>query len=233
MTPPRSRFKLAAASAAVGFVAGALTMAALVVIGERRAGPAQEAAMPPPAGTPPPAVSFEPSKTGEPPPLLAPPEPSPGSGPVLSADPTADLRQRRLELPVQGAGRDALRDSFDELRGDTRRHEAIDILAPLNTPVVAVENGTIAKLFRSDAGGITIYQFDPSATYVYYYAHLDHYATGLAEGQPVVRGQVLGYVGVTGNAPKDTPHLHFAIFELTAERKWWQGAPIDPYDVLK
>jgi murein DD-endopeptidase MepM/ murein hydrolase activator NlpD len=88
-------------------------------------------------------------------------------------------------------------------------------------------------LFRSDAGGITIYQFDPSTTYVYYYAHLDHYAAGLAEGQRVGRGQVIGYVGVTGNAPKNTPHLHFAIFKLTAEKKWWQGTPIDPYDVLK
>jgi murein DD-endopeptidase MepM/ murein hydrolase activator NlpD len=103
----------------------------------------------------------------------------------------------------------------------------------MNTPVLAVENGTIAKLFRSDAGGITIYQFDPSNTYVYYYAHLDHYAGGLAEKNRVSRGQVIGYVGVTGNAPKNTPHLHFAIFKLTEEKKWWQGTAIDPYHVLK
>ena len=240
--PPGSRLKLAASSAIVGFVAGAATMGMLVVIGERRATPpptqsAREANDAAARATPPessPGVSIEPTKNaGEPPAVLPPPAPSPGAAPGMHADPTADLRERRLELPVQGATRDKLHDSFDEKRGGSRRHEAIDILAPLNTPVLAVENGTIAKLFRSDAGGITIYQFDPSSTYVYYYAHLDHYAPGLAEGKRVVRGQVIGYVGVTGNAPKDTPHLHFAIFKLTAEKKWWQGTPIDPYDVLK
>ena len=251
--PPGSRFKLAASSAIVGFVAGAATMAMLVVIGERRATPppsemaqsASEADDPaaratPPSASPgvssavPSAVTIEPTKNAsEPPAVLPPPAPSPGAAPGMHADPTADLKQRRLELPVQGATRDKLHDSFDEKRGGNRRHEAIDILAPLNTPVLAVEDGTIAKLFRSDAGGITAYQFDPSNTYVYYYAHLDHYAPGLAEGKRVARGQVIGYVGVTGNAPKDTPHLHFAIFKLTAEKKWWQGTPIDPYDVLR
>jgi murein DD-endopeptidase MepM/ murein hydrolase activator NlpD len=244
--PPRSRFKLAASSAIAGFVAGAATMAILVVIGERRARPpsadltaqtATEASASAARPTPPPAsplVSIEPTqKAAEPPAVLPPPAPSPEAPPVLHGDPTTDLRQRRLELPVQGATRDKLHDSFDEKRGGTRRHEAIDILAPLNTPVLAVEDGKIAKLFRSDAGGITVYQFDPTSTYVYYYAHLDHYAAGLTEGKRVARGQVIGYVGVTGNAPKDTPHLHFAIFRLTPEKKWWQGTPIDPYDVLK
>jgi peptidoglycan LD-endopeptidase LytH len=237
--PPGSRFKLAASSAIVGFVAGAATMAILVVIGERRAvAPPTEVAAQPAADAAQPqapsAVTIEPTeKAAEPPAVLAPPTPSPDAAPVLHAEPILALRQRRLELPVQGATRDKLYDSFDEQRGGTRKHEAIDILAPLNTPVLAVENGTIAKLFRSDAGGITIYQFDPSTTYVYYYAHLDHYAAGLAEGKRVGRGQVIGYVGVTGNAPKNTPHLHFAIFKLTAEKKWWQGTPIDPYDVLK
>jgi peptidoglycan LD-endopeptidase LytH len=243
--PPGSRFKLAASSAIVGFIAGAATMAILVIIGERRAGvsptednePATAATKPATPATQAvesPVVSIEPTKqSAEPPPVLPPPTPSPDAAPVLRADPTADLQQRRLELPVQGATRDKLQASFDELRGGTRKHEAIDILAPLNTPVLAVEQGTIAKLFRSDAGGITVYQFDPSSTYVYYYAHLDHYAPGLAEGKRVARGQVIGYVGVTGNAPKNTPHLHFAIFKLTAEKKWWQGTPIDPYHVLK
>jgi murein DD-endopeptidase MepM/ murein hydrolase activator NlpD len=210
MTEPRSRLKLVAWSATVGFVAGAATMAILVVIGERRPVPGADGA----PATNQPTVSIEPSQPVEPRPVLPPPEPSADAPPVLLADPVADLRQRRLDLPVQGALRESLRDSFDEMRGGTRRHEAIDLLAPMNTPVLAVENGTIAKLFRSDAGGITVYQFDPTNTYVY-------------------RGQVIGFVGVTGNAPKDTPHLHFAIFRLTAERKWWQGTPIDPYDVLK
>ncbi len=134
---------------------------------------------------------------------------------------------------MQGIKRDDLRDTFNEMRGSSRRHEALDVLAPRNTPVLAVEDGTIAKLFLSDAGGITIYQFDPTATYCYYYAHLERYAEGLKEGAPVKRGQVIGYVGTTGNAPRDTPHLHFAIFKLTDEKKWWQGTAIDPYSVLR
>ena len=233
--PTGDRFRLAAISATAGFVVGAAAMAALVVIGERRGIPATVTGDP--VATNQPATETargeSTSKPVEPPPVLAPPVPSPDAGPSLVADPTADLRQRRLEVPVLGTGPDSLRDTFDEKRGSSRKHEAIDILAPMNTPVVAVENGTIAKLFRSDAGGITVYQFDPTTTYVYYYAHLDHYAPGLAEGKRVERGQVIGYVGVTGNAPKDTPHLHFAIYKLTAEKKWWQGTPIDPYEVLK
>jgi len=152
---------------------------------------------------------------------------------VLQADPLEDLRQRHLLLPVQGVTRAALRDSFDELRSSTRKHEAIDILAPRNTPVLAVENGAIAKLFHSEAGGITAYQFDPTTTYAYYYAHLERYADGLAEGSRVIRGQVLGFVGTSGNAPKDTPHLHFAIFRLTSAKQWWRGTAIDPYAVFK
>jgi len=123
--------------------------------------------------------------------------------------------------------------SYHDARSGGREHEALDILAPRGTPVVAVEDGTIAKLFNSKAGGITVYQFDPGQEYSYYYAHLDRYADGIKEGMPVRRGQVLGYVGTSGNAPKDTPHLHFAIFRLTAEKHWWEGTPIDPYDILK
>ena len=114
-----------------------------------------------------------------------------------------------------------------------REHEAIDILAPRNTPVVAVEDGTIAKLFLSKAGGNTIYQFDPAGRVCYYYAHLERYADGLPGGGPGARGQVIGYVGTSGNAPKKTPHLHFAVFRLTPEKHWWEGTPIDPYDVLR
>ena len=100
-------------------------------------------------------------------------------------------------------------------------------------PVRAVEDGRIAKLFTSEAGGLTIYHFDPSETFAYYYAHLDRYAAGLEEGQRVRRGQVIGYVGSTGNASEDAPHLHFAIFRLTPERQWWKGEPINPYPILK
>ena len=134
---------------------------------------------------------------------------------------------------MQGIKTEDLRDTFNEMRGGTRRHEALDVLAPRNTPVLAVEDGKIAKLFLSEAGGITIYQFDPTETYVYYYAHLERYADGLKEGGTVKRGQVIGYVGTTGNAPRDTPHLHFAIFKMGDEKKWWEGTAIDPYSVLK
>ena len=144
-----------------------------------------------------------------------------------------DLASRELTIPVQGVEAGKLVRSYHDSRSGGREHEALDILAARGTPVVAVEDGTIAKLFTSKAGGITVYQFDPGQAYSYYYAHLDRYADGIKEGAAVHRGQVLGYVGTTGNAPKNTPHLHFAIFRLTADKHWWEGTPIDPYDILR
>jgi murein DD-endopeptidase MepM/ murein hydrolase activator NlpD len=152
-------------------------------------------------------------------------------GPASSS--AAGLEDRDLEMPVEGVQPESLTRQFVDPRGSSRRHEAIDILAPRNTPVKAVEDGTIARLFHSRAGGITIYQFDPSQQFCYYYAHLSRYAPNLKEGERVRKGQVIGYVGTSGNAPKATPHLHFAIFRLTAEKRWWEGTPIDPYDVLR
>ena len=144
------------------------------------------------------------------------------------------LKNRHLEMPVEGVARDQLRDSYDEGRsGGLRKHEAIDIMAARGTRVMAVENGRIARLFTSVPGGLTIYVFDPSATFCYYYAHLDRYAPGLKEGQQVRRGELLGYVGTTGNASEDAPHLHFAILHLGDDRKWWKGDPINPYAVLR
>jgi murein DD-endopeptidase MepM/ murein hydrolase activator NlpD len=151
----------------------------------------------------------------------------------IDANPLTELRDRGLQLPLRDATRAALHGSFYETRRSTGFHEAIDILAPRNTPVVAVESGAIARLFYSKAGGITVYQFDPMVRYVYYYAHLERYSDGLHEGDEVQRAQVLGYVGTSGNAATGTPHLHFAIFRLTAKRQWWQGSPIDPYEVFK
>ena len=126
-----------------------------------------------------------------------------------------------------------LRDSFAETRAKDREHEAIDILAPRRTPVLAVDAGTIVKFFTSVRGGLTIYQFDESQTYAYYYAHLDGSAPGLTEGAHVKRGDTIGYVGTSGNAPPNTPHLHFQIFVLTDQKQWWKGTPINPYDVWK
>ena len=155
--------------------------------------------------------------------------------PVIGPDVTnpTELKNRDLLIPVDGVTADQLTPQFSETRGGSRRHEALDILAPRHTPVRAVDDGTIARLFLSKAGGITVYQFDPSQTYAYYYAHLDRYADGLQERQRVRKGDILGYVGTSGNAPKNTPHLHFAIFRLTADKRWWEGTPIDPYEVLK
>jgi len=150
-----------------------------------------------------------------------------------SGNPIDDLRERRLGIPVQGLDRKDLRSSFDEERGGGRRHEAMDILSPRNTPVLAVDEGTIAKLFTSKAGGLTVYQFDADSEYAYYYAHLERYASGLQEHQRVKRGDVIGYVGTSGNAPPDTPHLHFAIFKLTEAKQWWKGTAIDPFLVWR
>jgi murein DD-endopeptidase MepM/ murein hydrolase activator NlpD len=163
------------------------------------------------------------------------PAPTSGKSGVIppSAPEARDLAARHLDIPVQGITPDKLVRTYHDARNGGREHEALDILAPRNTPVVAVEDGIIAKLFESKAGGTTIYQFDPTGEYSYYYAHLERYADGLAEGNTVRRGQVLGYVGTSGNAPKDTPHLHFAVFRLTPEKHWWEGTPVDPFDILR
>lgn len=153
------------------------------------------------------------------------------AGVLTAADPIADLRGRRLLVPVRGVTVQDLRNSFAEARERVRQHEAIDILAPRGTPVLAVEDGTIERLFLSVRGGLTIYQFDPSRTYAYYYAHLDRYQSGLRERDHVRRGQTIGFVGTTGNAPKNTPHLHFGIFLLTPEKRWWRGTALNPFDV--
>jgi murein DD-endopeptidase MepM/ murein hydrolase activator NlpD len=183
---------------------------------------------PVPVGAPQPVPAGAPTST---------PASTPASTPDASAAvPSANdeyLRARSILLPVAGADMSKVEDSFNEPRDGGRVHRAIDILAPRGTPVLAVERGTVEKLFTSAQGGLTIYEFDPSRTYAYYYAHLDGYAEGLHEHNRVERGAVLGYVGTTGNAPKNTPHLHFAIFKLGDDKKWWQGTAIDPFAVLR
>jgi peptidoglycan LD-endopeptidase LytH len=153
--------------------------------------------------------------------------------PIMKAAPPEALTHRKFELPVEGVKPEQLVRSFEDRRSGTRAHEALDILAPRNTPVKAIDDGTIARLFESKAGGTTIYQFDPTEQFCYYYAHLERYANGLREGDHVKKGQVIGYVGTSGNAPKNTPHLHFAIFKLTSAKRWWEGTPVDPYDILR
>jgi peptidoglycan LD-endopeptidase LytH len=149
-------------------------------------------------------------------------------------DDLAQLRARQLTIPVQSVTPAQLADTYlQERGGGERAHEALDIMAPRGTPVLAVEDGRVAKLFLSKPGGITLYQFDPSGQFAYYYAHLDGYAPGISEGTALRKGQVIGYVGSTGNASADGPHLHFAIFRLGPERQWWRGTPINPFSVWR
>jgi len=139
---------------------------------------------------------------------------------------------RSIVVPVDGVSVSDIMDTFEEARGQERKHEATDILAFRGAPVIAADDGLIKKLFLSKQGGITLYQFDPTEQFCYYYAHLDRYADGISEGTWVKRGKVIGYVGTTGNAPPNTPHLHFGIFKLGPEKRWWEGTPINPYPIL-
>jgi murein DD-endopeptidase MepM/ murein hydrolase activator NlpD len=146
--------------------------------------------------------------------------------------PRAPPAARRLAFPVKDFDPANLRDSFDEIRGK-HRHEALDIMAARGTPVVAVDDGRVARMLRNLAGGITLYQLDRDEAHVYYYAHLDAYAKGLAEGAYLKRGDLVGFVGSTGNAPAHAPHLHFGIFELADGRRWWKGRAVNPYPLLR
>jgi len=157
---------------------------------------------------------------------------APSVGPAARESVATSGRSGKLRLPIEGVEVDTLKGGFAEARTG-HPHEAVDILAPRNTAVHAVEDGTIAKLFVSKAGGNTIYQFDDTGRFAYYYAHLERYETGLQEGERIKQGQVIGYVGTSGNAPPNTPHLHFAVFELGPERQWWKGKAIDPYPLFR
>jgi len=205
-----------------------------------------------PAGGAPPAPAAAPAPVAPPSTAPAPPSPPaaaagvplpaselPGVQPPVPVSPAAtsfdiDVKPTigPLLMPVAGVSPKELTDTFGQARGSERQHEALDIAAPKGTPVLAVADGKVVKLFTSKPGGLTVYQFDPSEKYAYYYAHLDSYAPELKEGQPIRRGQMIGYVGVTGNADPNVPHLHFAIFELGAEKKWWEGTPVNPYPYL-
>jgi murein DD-endopeptidase MepM/ murein hydrolase activator NlpD len=222
-----------------GFLAGMAVMAVLTLVFRAdRAAPAAALGAAEPT-SPVPGADARPVVNEAAPPVAAAPDvtiadaPEPSDDPPDLDDAVQDLRRRQLDVPVRTIEREMLRSSFDETRGGSRRHEAMDLMAPRNTPVVAVESGIIARLFTSKAGGITVYQFDPTTTYAYYYAHLERYAAGLVEGAMVARGQVLGYVGTSGNAAQDAPHLHFAIFVLDDDKRWWQGTPVDPFLVLR
>jgi peptidoglycan LD-endopeptidase LytH len=149
--------------------------------------------------------------------------------PIVSDADLEALRARALVFPVPAVSPSSVHDTFAERRGG-HVHEALDITATRGVPVVAVDDGVVAKLFHSVPGGLTVYLFDRNRSFAYYYAHLDGYAAELVEGKSVARGEVIGYVGTTGNA--GVPHLHFAIFKLETPPRWWHGTPIDPYPLL-
>ena len=158
--------------------------------------------------------------------------------PVLSAmrapsrDATAELRARNLLIPVQGIHRSQLHDTFRDARSGGREHDAIDIHAPLGTPVLATTDGVIIKLHQGARGGNSLYQLDDDGHTRYYYAHLSRYAEGMGEGVRVHRGDVIGYVGDTGNAQPGDYHLHFSIAILHDRARWWTGDNLNPFDIL-
>ncbi len=187
-------------------VTATLTSAAWIVVGTSYVG-APEDTVPTPAPTPAAAAAA---------PEAVPDDHAPGT----------------LLIPVQGIAAAQLRDSFGDERGE-RQHEALDIMAPTGSPVVAAAAGKVEKLFVSDAGGNTVYVRSPDRRTLHYYAHLQEYEPGLREGQAVERGQRLGTVGSTGNADPAAPHLHFAILRIDSDAEWWEpGTPVNPYALL-
>jgi murein DD-endopeptidase MepM/ murein hydrolase activator NlpD len=163
--------------------------------------------------------------------------PAPSSSVDIPADVAAlndvdYLRARHLVVPVAGADMSKVEDTFLDGRDDNRVHRAIDILAPRNTPILAADDGKILRMSTNSLGGICMYTVDPLNRIVYYYAHMDHYNDAMTPGRTIARGDTLGYVGTTGNAPKNTPHLHFQIMHWPADGKYWNGEPINPFELL-
>jgi murein DD-endopeptidase MepM/ murein hydrolase activator NlpD len=149
------------------------------------------------------------------------------------SSPTQDGMPGNLIVPVAGVRPDQLQDTFAQSRSEGRVHDAIDILAPKGTPVLAAADGTIVKLFHSDRGGTTIYQSSVDRKFIYYYAHLDRYADGVTEGRFAKQGETIAYVGDTGNAGAGNYHLHFSIAVVSDPKRYWDGTNINPYPLLK
>jgi murein DD-endopeptidase MepM/ murein hydrolase activator NlpD len=181
-----------------------------------------------------PAPPVPPPQGQEPPATVAPATTTATTTPATegTADRSMPPAPLHLAMPIEGANPGTLVDSFHDRRNG-HLHEAIDIPAPRGTPVHAAIEGTVAKLFTSKQGGLTVYQFDDSQNYCVYYAHLDRYAKGLKEGMLLRKGEVLGYVGTTGDAEASAPHLHLAVFKLGPDKKWWQGTALDPLPMLQ
>ena len=181
-----------------------------------------------PVPEPAPAHSPQPVQAGAPTPIAA-------STPTNTAG-VSDfdyLMDRRILLPVAGADMANVEDTFNDSRdGGERAHHAIDILAPRGTPILSADDGKILRMSSNTLGGITMYTVDTQNRLVYYYAHMDHYNDAMSPGREIVKGDTLGFVGTTGNAPADTPHLHFQVMAWPADGKYWRGDPIDPFEAL-
>ena len=180
--------------------------------------------------------SIRPTSTEEVPAYVPPVIGRTGPRDTASVDATASelaSLASQLIIPVRGITAHDLHDSYTEPRGGgTRSHQALDIPAPRNTPVLAAADGRILRKFSSKDGGKMIYSTDASEKFILMYAHLDHYADNLVDGMQVKQGDIIGYVGTTGNAPPDLPHLHFAIARASDIRDWWKGTPINPFPLL-
>ena len=161
--------------------------------------------------------------------LPEPPSESPPPEAPLAVTDDEYLVERGLMVPVEGVSPEKVPDTYLQARdGGARTHQAVDILAKRGTPVLSADSGVVLRLAKSTLGGITIYATDPDRRFVFYYAHLDGYAEGLRVGKTIAQGEVIGYVGTTGNAPKNTPHLHFQVMRYVDARTWWGGPPLDP-----
>ena len=161
--------------------------------------------------------------------------PSPNPPAPLPTPTSSDfaLLSSELAMPLAGIDPAKLQSNFNSLRSGGRRHEALDIMAPRRTPVMSAAAGRVLKLFTSRAGGLMVYAADSAERFILMYAHLDGYAPGLHDGQPLTRGQLIGYVGFTGNASPKAPHLHFAIARTDDVRRWSKGTPVDPLPLLQ
>jgi uncharacterized membrane protein len=162
---------------------------------------------------------------------VAKPAPTP---PIAASVTDVEILTAEIAMPLAGIDPAKLHDSFNDLRGGgVRRHEALDIMAPRRTPIVSAASGKVLKLFTSKAGGLMVYAADSAERFILMYAHLDAYAEGLKGDQPLQRGQLIGYVGSTGNAAPNAPHLHFALARTDNVVDWWKGTPVDPLPILQ
>ncbi|NOT63285.1 MAG: M23 family metallopeptidase [Acidobacteria bacterium] len=172
-----------------------------------------------PSVTPAPTVSA-PNKAAE----------EPATQPIAEAVLPAGLK---LIIPVEGIKPDQLRDTFNDARSAGRTHNAIDIMAARGTPVLAAADGEVVRLFNSEAGGTTLYQLNQARNVVFYYAHLERYADSLFVGRQVKQGEVIAYVGDTGNAGAGNYHLHFGVWLTDDPKRFWDGTNVNPYELFK